>query len=84
MTAPRPPAPDASPAPADPDARPEPLDALVVGAGPIGLEAAIAAKRAGLRARVLEAGAIAHAIVRYPTYMTFFTTSERLEIGGHP
>lgn len=84
MTAPRPPAPDASPAPTDPDARPEPLDALVVGAGPIGLEAAIAAKRAGLRARVLEAGAIAHAIVRYPTYMTFFTTSERLEIGGHP
>jgi thioredoxin reductase (NADPH) len=61
-----------------------PLDALIVGAGPIGLEAAIAAKRAGLRAAVLEQGAIVHAIANYPTYMTFFTTSERLEIGGHP
>jgi len=62
----------------------DPLDALIVGAGPIGLEAAIAAKRAGLRAAVLEQGAIVHAIANYPTYMTFFTTSERLEIGGHP
>jgi len=63
---------------------PAPVDVLIVGAGPIGLEAAIAATRAGLRTALLEAGAIAHAIVRYPTYMTFFTTSERLEIGGHP
>ena len=62
----------------------EAFDALIVGAGPIGLEAAIAAKRAGLRAAVLEQGAIVHAIANYPTYMTFFTTSERLEIGGHP
>ncbi|MDF1521306.1 MAG: YpdA family putative bacillithiol disulfide reductase [Trueperaceae bacterium] len=60
------------------------LDAVIVGAGPIGLEAAIRAKRAGLRAVVLEQGAIANAIVHYPTYMTFFTTSERLEVGGHP
>jgi thioredoxin reductase (NADPH) len=62
----------------------EPVDVLIVGAGPIGLAAAIDATRSGLRTVVLEAGAIAHAIVRYPTYMTFFTTSERLEIGGHP
>ncbi|MBW6456534.1 MAG: YpdA family putative bacillithiol disulfide reductase, partial [Trueperaceae bacterium] len=62
----------------------EAFDALIVGAGPIGLEAAIAVKRAGLRVAVLEQGAIVHAIANYPTYMTFFTTSERLEIGGHP
>lgn len=60
------------------------LDLVIIGAGPIGLEAAIQAKRAGLRYRVVEKGALVHAIYRYPTYMTFFTTSERLEIGGHP
>ncbi len=60
------------------------LDVIIVGAGPIGLEAAIRAKRAGLRYQVLDKGPVANAIVRYPTYMLFFTTSERLEIGGHP
>ena len=60
------------------------LDLVIIGAGPIGLEAAIRARRAGLRYRVVEKGALVHAIYRYPTYMTFFTTSERLEIGGHP
>ncbi len=60
------------------------LDLVIVGAGPIGLEAAIRAKRAGLRYLVLDKGPVVSAIARYPTYMTFFTTSERLEIGGHP
>lgn len=60
------------------------LDLLIIGAGPIGLEAAIRAKRAGLEYRVLEKGAITQAMVNYPTYMLFFTTSERLEIGSHP
>ena len=60
------------------------LDLAIVGAGPIGLEAAILAQRARLRYRVFDKGALVDAIYRYPTYMTFFTTSERLEIGGHP
>jgi thioredoxin reductase (NADPH) len=60
------------------------LDLVIIGAGPIGLEAAIRAKRAGLEYTVLEKGAITQAMVNYPTYMLFFTTSERLEIGGHP
>lgn len=60
------------------------FDVAIVGAGPIGLETAILAKRAGLRYVVLEQGAIVNAIFHYPTYMTFFTTAERLEIGGHP
>jgi thioredoxin reductase (NADPH) len=60
------------------------LDLVIVGAGPIGLEAAIRAKRAGLEYTVLEKGAITQAMVNYPTYMLFFTTSERLEIGSHP
>lgn len=57
---------------------------LIIGAGPIGLACAVSAKRRGLDPLVIDAGAIAHAIVRYPIGMTFFTTPERLEIGGHP
>jgi len=57
---------------------------LIVGAGPIGLACAISARRRGLDPLVIDAGAIAQSIVRYPTGMTFFTTPERLEIGGHP
>lgn len=57
---------------------------LVVGAGPIGLACAISATRRGVETLVIDAGAIAQSIVRYPVGMTFFTTPERLEIGGHP
>lgn len=60
------------------------LDLAIVGAGPIGIEAAIQAQRAGLRPVLFDKGSVVNAIVRYPTYMTFFTTSERLEVGGHP
>ncbi len=58
--------------------------AIIVGAGPIGLACAISAKRRGVDPLVIDAGAIANSIVRYPINMTFFTTPERLEIGGHP
>ena len=57
---------------------------LIVGAGPIGLACAISARRHGLDPLVVDAGPIASSIVRYPVGMTFFTTPERLEIGGHP
>ena len=57
---------------------------LVVGAGPIGLACAIAAARRGLDPLVIDAGAIAESIARYPVGMTFFTTPDRLEIGDHP
>ena len=60
------------------------FDLAIIGAGPIGIEAAILAKRAGLNYVLLEKGCIVNAIAAYPTYMTFFTTSERLEVGGHP
>lgn len=66
------------------DTPPAVLDLVIVGAGPIGLEAAILAKRAGLSYLLLEKGCVVNAIFGYPTYMTFFTTSERLEVGGHP
>jgi len=60
------------------------VPALIVGAGPIGLACAISARRHGVEALVVDAGAIAQSIVRYPIGMVFFTTPERLEIGGHP
>jgi thioredoxin reductase (NADPH) len=57
---------------------------IIVGAGPIGLACAISAKRRGIDPLVIDAGALANSIVRYPINMTFFTTPERLEIGNHP
>ncbi|HEX9692494.1 MAG TPA: YpdA family putative bacillithiol disulfide reductase [Gemmatimonadales bacterium] len=57
---------------------------LIVGAGPIGLACGISARRRGLDPLIVDAGAIAHSIVRYPVGMVFFTTPDGLEIGGHP
>lgn len=59
-------------------------DVVIIGAGPVGLAAAIAAKRAGLNYVVLEKGCVVNAIFDYPTYMGFFTTAPELEIGDHP
>ena len=60
------------------------IDLLIVGAGPCGLAAAISAQRAGLRALVLEAEAVVSTIAGYPTYARFFSTAEKLGIGGLP
>jgi thioredoxin reductase (NADPH) len=60
------------------------FDILIIGAGPAGLAAAIAAKSRGLTYLVLEKGALVDAIQRFPTNMVFFTTPELLEIGGLP
>ena len=59
-------------------------DLLIVGAGPSGLSAAIAAKREGLDFQVLEQGVLVNSIYRFPPQMVFFTTPELLEIGGLP
>jgi thioredoxin reductase (NADPH) len=59
-------------------------DVIIVGAGPIGLSCAIAAKRHGTDPLVVDAGAVVNSIVHYPVGMTFFTTPDLLEIGGHP
>jgi thioredoxin reductase (NADPH) len=59
-------------------------DVLIVGAGPSGLAAAIAAKQHGLDYQVLEQGVLVNSIYRFPPHMVFFTTPELLEIGGLP
>jgi thioredoxin reductase (NADPH) len=60
------------------------LDLLIVGAGPCGLAAAISAQRAGLRARVLDASCVVSTITQYPYYVRFFSTAEKLSLGGIP
>ena len=59
-------------------------EVIIVGAGPIGLASAISARRRGIDPLIVDAGAVVNSIVHYPVAMTFFTTPERLEIGGHP
>jgi len=59
-------------------------DLLVVGAGPTGLATAIEAQKAGFRVVLVEKGCVCNSIFHYPAHMTFFTTSELLEIGGIP
>jgi thioredoxin reductase (NADPH) len=56
-------------------------DAIIIGGGPCGLAAAIALKRIGKNPLVIEKGNIVNAIYHYPTHQTFFSTSEKLEIG---
>lgn len=77
------PAPQTSPAPESP-AQTAPFDLLVVGAGPTGLACAIEAQKAGFRVVVVDKGCLCNSLFNYPAHMTFFTTSERLEIGGIP
>ena len=59
-------------------------DVTIVGAGPAGLAAAIAAKRLGLDYSIIEKGVLVNSIYKFPVNMVFFTTPELLEIGGLP
>ncbi len=62
----------------------EETNLLVIGAGPCGLAAGIAAKQAGLSCVLLDRRTVVSTIERYPLAMTFFSTPERIEIGGIP
>jgi thioredoxin reductase (NADPH) len=62
----------------------EVLDVIIIGAGPIGLACGIEAKKANLRYLIIEKGCLVNSIFNYPLNMTFFSTSERLEIGEVP
>ncbi|MGA8731732.1 MAG: YpdA family putative bacillithiol disulfide reductase [Terracidiphilus sp.] len=56
----------------------------MVGAGPTGMACAIEAKKAGFRAVLVDKGCVCNSLFHYPSHMTFFTTSELLEIGDIP
>ncbi len=62
----------------------ESTDLLVIGSGPCGLAVGIAAKQAGLSCILLDRRTVVSTIERYPLNMTFFSTPERIEIGGVP
>jgi thioredoxin reductase (NADPH) len=59
-------------------------DLIIIGAGPIGLACGLQAKAKGLRYVILEKGCLVNSLYHYPVNMTFFSTSERLEIGNIP
>src|SRR5437667_7381444 len=59
-------------------------DLIIIGAGPSGLSAAIAAKQRGLDYQVIEQGVLVNSIFNFPPQMIFFTTPELLEIGRLP
>jgi thioredoxin reductase (NADPH) len=60
------------------------LDVVIVGAGPIGLACGIEAKKAGLSYTIIDKGVLVNSLYHYPNNMTFFSTSEKLEIGDVP
>ncbi len=62
----------------------EHFDVLIVGAGPIGLACGIEAKKAGLSYVIIDKGCLVNSLYNYPYNMTFFSTSDRLEVGGVP
>lgn len=57
---------------------------IIIGAGPIGLATAIELNNRGIQTRIIERGTLVHSIFNYPTNMTFFSTSDKLEIGNIP
>ena len=60
------------------------VDVIIIGAGPIGLACSIEAKKKGLKSLILEKGVLVNSIYNYPQNMTFFSTSDKLEIGEVP
>lgn len=60
------------------------FDLIIIGAGPIGLACGIEAKKAGLSYLIIDKGCLVNSIYNYPLNMTFFSTSDRLEIGDVP
>ncbi|MEY8848473.1 YpdA family putative bacillithiol disulfide reductase [Psychroserpens sp. XS_ASV72] len=59
-------------------------DVLIIGGGPIGIACALECKKKNLDYVVLEKGALTNSLFNYPLNMTFFSTSEKLEIDDIP
>ncbi|MGB4846599.1 MAG: YpdA family putative bacillithiol disulfide reductase [Saprospiraceae bacterium] len=59
-------------------------DIIIIGAGPIGMNCALEAKKAGLDALMIDKGMLVNTLFHFPTNMTYFSTSQLLEIGDVP
>ncbi len=59
-------------------------DIIIIGAGPIGMNCALEAKKAGLNALMIDKGMLVNTLFHFPTNMTYFSTSQLLEIGDVP
>lgn len=60
------------------------FDVLIIGAGPIGIACALECKKSNLRYVVVEKGTLTNSLYNYPLNMTFFSTSEKIEINDIP
>jgi thioredoxin reductase (NADPH) len=60
------------------------FDVIIIGGGPIGIACGIEAEKRKLSYLVLEKGCIVNSLYNYPEQMSFFSTSERLEIDNVP
>ena len=59
-------------------------DVIIIGAGPIGLACGVEAKKNSLDYLIFDKGCLVNSIYNYPMNMTFFSTSDKLEIGEVP
>lgn len=57
---------------------------IIIGGGPIGIACALECKKRNWDYLVLEKGALTNSLFNYPKNMTFFSTSEKLEIDNIP
>ena len=59
-------------------------DVIIMGAGPIGIACGIEAEKRGLNYAIFDKGTLVNSLFNYPLNMTFFSTSDKLEIGNIP
>jgi thioredoxin reductase (NADPH) len=59
-------------------------DVIIIGAGPIGMACGIEAQKKGVKYLIFDKGPLVNSLYKYPQNMTFFSTSDKLEIGDVP
>ncbi len=62
----------------------ESFDIIIIGAGPVGISCGIESVKRNYTHLIIEKGCLVNSIYHFPTNMTFFSTSDRIEIGDIP